>query len=299
MKTTTALLGMAVTLAALAARADYWHVPPRGNPMQLEYEAGAAYVSGSRLSVGSARLGNVDSTSMHLVGGVAVRGSDDFTFRVAAEYRRNDFNTSPGVPIPNMLGNVGLQLTGNWALRNNLSLWVNARPGLYSDFKDISFGDVNMPFNTVVAWQADEDLMWLLGLYVDLRAEYPVFGGPGVRWHFAEYWTLNLIMPRPRIEFQASDQLMLYTGAEWRQVAYRVGRNFGTRTAANPALDNQMLDYRELRVGAGLNYSFNRHVNLGLEGGYAVERRWHYFSAGTQLTDNGAGYIAATINGKF
>lgn len=298
MKTFSALLGLALTLTAMTARADYWHVPPRGNNVQLEYEAGAAFLAGSRLSLGSVRLGSISSTHTHLVGGVAVRATDDFTFRVAAEYRRNDFDVGPGVPIPNVLGNAGLQLTGNWALRNNLSLWVNARPGIYSDFRDFGWSDMNVPFNVVLAYQANEDLMWLLGMYVDLRSEYPVYGGPGVRWRFAEYWTLNLIMPRPRIEFQASDDLLLYTGAEWRQVAYRVATDLGTKSGF-PALNNQMLDYRELRLATGLNYSISRQLNLGLEGGYALERRFHYYSQRTQLTDNGAGYVGLTVNGKF
>ncbi|MEN9575014.1 MAG: hypothetical protein RL514_2869 [Verrucomicrobiota bacterium] len=298
MKKLTALLGLALAFTTLNTHADYWHVPPRGNIYQLEYEAGAAYTSGSRLSAGAARLGRIESVHTHLVAGVAVRGTDDFTYRIAAEYRRNDFEVGPGVPIPNVLGNAGLQLTGNWALRNNLSLWINARPGIYSDFRDLSFSDVNVPFNVVLAWQADEDLMWLLGAYVDLRSDYPVLAGPGVRWRFADYWTLNLIMPRPRLEFQASEALLLYTGAEWRQVAYRVGKDFGTKVG-NPRLNDSMLDYRELRLGVGLNYNFNRHFNLGLEGGYSLERRFHYRSADLQLTDNGAGYVAATLNGKF
>lgn len=298
MKITSALLGMTVTLAAMSAHADYWHVPPRGNTVQLEYEAGAAYMSGSRLSLGTARLGSLDSTHTHLVGGIAVRATDDFTFRVAAEYRRNDFDVGPGVPVPNVLGNAGLQLTGNWALRDKVSLWLNVRPGVYSDFRDISFGDVNAPFNLVVAWQPDEDLTWLLGLYVDLRSEFPVYGGPGVRWRFAEYWTLSLVAPRPRLEFQASDDLLLFAGLEWRQVAYRVARDFGTKVG-NAALNNSMLDYRDTRIGGGLNYSFSRHFNLGLEGGYAIERRFHYYSPKVQLTDNGSGYVAATINGRF
>lgn len=298
MKTISALLGLAVTFTTLSARADYWHVPPRGNTVQLEYEAGAAYTSGSRLSAGAARLGRLESTHTHLVAGVAVRGTDDFTYRIAAEYRRNDLDVGPGVPIPNVLGNAGMQVTGNWALRNNLSLWANARPGIYSDFRDISFGDVNVPFNLALAWQADEDLMWLFGVYLDLRSDIPVLAGPGVRWRFADYWTLNLIVPRPRLEFQASDALLLYGGADWRQVAYRVAKDFGTKVG-NPKLNDSMLDYRELRLGVGLNYSFNRLVNLGLEGGYSLERRFHYRTAKTQLTDNGAGYVAATLNGKF
>lgn len=298
MKTTSALLGMAVMLTAITALADYWHVPPRGNTLQLEYEAGAAYMSGSRLSLGTARLGSIGSTHVHLVGGIAVRATDDFTFRVAAEYRRNDFDVGRGVPIPNVLGNAGFQLTGNWALRDKVSLWLNVRPGVYSDFRDVSFDDLNAPFNFVVAWQPDEDVTWLLGMYVDLRAEYPVFGGPGVRWRFAEYWTLNLVAPRPRVEFQASDDLLLYAGMEWRQVSYRVARDLGTKTG-NVALNNAMLDYRDTRIGGGLNYSFSRHFNLGLEGGYAIERRFHYYSPKVQLTDNGSGYVAATINGRF
>jgi len=298
MKISSAFLGMALVLTAASARADYWHVPPRGNILQLEYDAGAAYLSNSRLSLGNTRLGGVESVHTHLVLGLAVRATDDFTFRVAAEYRRNDFDVGPGVPIPSVLANAGFQLTANWALRNNLSLWVNARPGIYSDFRDISFGDVNAPFNTVLAWQADDDLTWLLGLYVDLRAQYPVLGGPGVRWNFAEYWTLNLVMPRPRLEFQAGEDLLLFGGLEWRQVAYRVAENLGTRTGF-PALNNAMLTYNEYRIGGGFNYSFARGLNFGLEGGYAIQRRFHYTSQNMQLTDNGSGSVAATINGRF
>ncbi len=177
MKKFSALLGLAFTLAISTAQADYWHVPPRGNTVQLEYEAGAAYLSGSRVSLGRARLGSVESTHSHMVLGMSVRATDDFSFRVAGEYRRNDFDVGPGVPIPNVLGNAGLQLTGNWALRNNLSLWVNLRPGIYSDFRDISFGDINAPFNTVLAWQADTDLQWLLGIYVVCARNTPCSAG--------------------------------------------------------------------------------------------------------------------------
>ncbi|NBV24205.1 MAG: hypothetical protein EBS05_20095 [Proteobacteria bacterium] len=298
MKTTSALLGLVLALTTVSVRADFWHEPPRGQPLQLEYDAGAAFLSGSRLSLGTAHLGNIESTHSHLVVGMAARATDDFTYRVAGEYRRNDFSLSPGVPIPKLLGNAGLQLTGNLTLTKDLSLWANARPGVYSDFRNLSWGDVNVPFNVVMAWQQNEDLLWLLGVYVDLRADFPVFGGPGVRWHFADDWTLNLVMPRPRIELRASDSLMLYACGELREVSYRTARDFGT-SVGNPALNNRMLDYRDMRLGGGMTYSFSRHINLGLEGGYVIERRFNYYGAHTQLTDNGAGYVSASLNGKF
>jgi hypothetical protein len=191
-KKTLVLLGLAVTFAATSERGLLARPAPRQH-RQLEYEAGTDFLSGSRLSLGTARLGNV-----------------------------------------------GLQDTGNSSLHNHLSLGVNASPGICSDFLDIGWGDVNIPFNLVLAWQADEHLMWLLGMYADLRSE-----------------------------FHASDDLLLHGGAEWRQVAYRVVRDLGTKTAF-PALNNAILDDRELRMGAGLNHSFSRHLNLNFEGSYSV-----------------------------
>jgi len=292
------LIGLALMCSTMAAHADFWHAPPRTVP-QLEYEAAAAYTSDSRISLGQARLGTVEAVQTRLVVGWAARPTDNFSYRVAAEYRRNDFDTPPGMPIPKVLGNVGLQLTGNWSLLKDLSFWANARPGIYSDFLDLSWGDVNVPFNAVLAWEANEDLLWMLGVYVDLRSQYSVLGGPGVRWRFADNWTLNLVMPRPQIELQASEDLLLFAGAEWRQVAYRTSRDNGTRTAANPALDGRMLDYREWRLGGGFQYRFNRHFNLGFEGGYVLDRRWVYYQADTQLSDNGAGYVGLSLNGRF
>lgn len=298
MKIKPTLLGLTVMCSAMTAQGDFWHAPPRTVP-QLEYEAAAAYTSDSRVSQGQARLGNVETISSRLVVGWAARPTDGFSYRVAAEYRRNDFNVGPGVPIPQVLGNVGLQVTGNWALTKDLALWVNARPGIYSDFRDLSWGDVNVPFNAVLAWEADEDLLWLLGIYVDLRSQFTVLGGPGVRWRFADNWTLNLAMPKPQIELRATDELLLFAGLEWRQVAYRVARDNGTRTAGNPALDGRMLDYREWRLGGGFQYRFSRHLNLGFEGGYVFDRRWVYYQADTQLSDNGAGYVGLSLNGRF
>lgn len=298
MSTKQTFLVLALMGATLAARADYWHAPNRTVP-QLEYEAAAAYTSDSRISLGQTRVGTVEAVHTRLVVGWAARPTDNFSYRIAAEYRRNDFDSPVGMPIPRVLGNAGLQLTGNWSLLKDLSFWANARPGIYSDFRDTSWGDVNVPFNAVLAWEANEDLLWLLGVYVDLRSQYSVLGGPGVRWRFADNWTLNLVMPRPQIELQASEDLLLFAGAEWRQIAYRTARDNGTRTAGNAALDGRILDYREWRLGGGFHYRFNRHFNLGFEGGYVLDRRWVYYQADTQLSDNGAGYVGLSLNGRF
>jgi hypothetical protein len=172
------------------------------------------------------------------------------------------------------------------------------RPGLYTDFEDISGGDFNVPVTVAVGYEVNPDLQVLFAVNVDLRREFPVVGGPGVIWRFADGWRLSLLIPRPQIEFTASESVTLFAGGELRATAIRVAEDFGT-TVGNPVLNDDQVTYRELRVGGGVRWDLNRLFRLTVEGGYALDRRFEFDRGNVLLNGDGAPYFTVGVSGSY
>ena len=59
---------------------------------------------------------------------------------------------------------------------------------------------------------------------------------------------------------------MLYAGADLRGDTYRVDGDFG-RSHGIPQLDNAVVDYTEIRVGAGASWKINSVMTMQIESG--------------------------------
>jgi hypothetical protein len=72
------------------------------------------------------------------------------------------------------------------------------QPGMYGDLSHLDGRRFNAPLMMGFVYLIDADLQWFIGLRVDLRSNYPVVPAAGVRWKFADLWTLNLMLPAPK-----------------------------------------------------------------------------------------------------
>lgn len=262
------------------------------------YGAELSYAFDSPIHQGDRELGDLNTLHNRLgyLGTVVSEGTQDLL--VGVDWQRFSFGLPEGSPLPNTLQSAALKVGTNWRFAESWAMRLEADPGFYSDFRDISWDDFNAPFAFRVSYQSSPSLLWVVGLSVDLRSDLPVVGGLGVRWNFAEQWTLNLIMPRPRIEYAATENLTLFAGGELKSGAYRVADDFG-RAVGMPDLDNQVVDYRELRVGAGARYRFCPHFSAVLEGGWLIDRRFEYDDADLLLNGDGAPYLLLSVGGRF
>ena len=68
------------------------------------------------------------------------------------------------------------------------------------------------------------------------------------RWRTS---SLRPTVPRPRIEYKASEGVTLFAGCEFRGGSYRVAEDFG-EGLDREELNGALVDYREYRAGAGL-----------------------------------------------
>lgn len=192
-----------------------------------------------------------------------------------AEWERFWFSPPRLAPVPATLQGINAVLGAVWQFNDRWLFRGELRPGVYSTFDDVSWRHVDAPLFLGAAYLANPDLQWLLGVRIAMRSEYPVIPAVGVRWKFADDWTLNALFPSPRVEYELSSSVKLHLGADFRGGYFRVGDTFGSDRGA-PELDRQILDYFELSVGPGFSWKIRPNITLEATAGYMVLRRFDF-----------------------
>jgi hypothetical protein len=257
-----------------------------------------AYVGGGDISQGTVRLGEIDSMFTRIRHLQSLPVSRRFSWQVGGEWERIGFGVPAGSPLPNTLQSVQLHLGARFALRERLSLQVEVDPGIYSDFEDIDFGDLNAPISTRLMYVQNPNVQWVLALISNPKSELPFVGGVGLRWRFAPDWTLDLFLPKPQVRYDFSDMLSFHVGAEVKGGAYRLAENFGSRVGL-PQLNDEDVTYREARVGGGFRWKLNESVSAIVEGGWLIDRRFKFEDSRLQLNGDGAPYLQFAIKARF
>jgi hypothetical protein len=224
--------------------------------------------------------------------------SKEFLPRFGASWERFGFDHNGPIPLPNTLQSAAAIIGFDATLSEDWLLRFEAKPGIYSDFRDVDTSDVNVPFIIGASWLVDSDLQLFAGLSVDLFREYPVLPGAGIRWQFSEDWTLMLVPPEPRVIYSIDKNLQVYTGLDIKGLNARVSNSFGD-SIGRPDLNNALINLTEIRAGAGVTYKVLGSIALNLEGGYMVYRRYDFYRANFNLSSEPAPYVQMSVNGSF
>jgi hypothetical protein len=240
-----------------------------------EASTGFSYSGGAKLKQGNRSLGDTDSYNAYLNYTATIPVTDSVHGRLGVAFDRFGFGGQGLDPIPEVLQQTALTVGFDVELSDKWVMRFEAAPGIYSDLEDISFKDFNVPVILGFSYIVDANLQWVFGVSADFRRDFPVMPGAGVRWQFADQWTLNFIFPRPRLEYQIDPSLMLYVGGEVKGGTYAVGEKEGTRVG-QPNLNNEIVEYTEARLGGGIEYKVHPAVAIHAEGGAVVYRNFSY-----------------------
>ena len=191
------------------------------------------------------------NTSLKYVASLQV--SKDLLVRFGAEYQVFSFPAPRASATPaslqqaNAIVGFDYQVAEQWLMRAEL------QPGMYGDLSRFDGRRFDAPLLLGFVYLIDADLQWFIGLRADLRSQYPVVPAAGVRWKFDDLWTLNLMLPTPRLEYDVNSKLQTYVGAGIVAGIYVVGDHYGNDRGL-PQLNHATLDYTELRLGPGLTW---------------------------------------------
>jgi hypothetical protein len=286
------LLAAGLVLATTTLRAgpaDEISAPPPpvetpSMPISQEFFVNSSVTGNTEMKQGNAKLGGVSDINTHVNYVASPQLNDDVLFRVGFDWERNSFGLFNSAPLPNTLESAYLVLGTDLVVSNKIILRIEAHPGIYSDFVSITGRDFDMPLQFGGTYLVSKDLQLIFGIQVDLKSSIPIIGLPGIRWQFADNWVLSAIPPKPQLQYLVNNSLTLYTGAEILGGTYQLNQNFGNSHGhgigtTNSQLNNNIVDFAEVRVGGGLTWKFIPTMSLDVSAGYIPYRSFNMHSA--------------------
>jgi hypothetical protein len=220
--------------------------------------------------------------------------------RVGAAYERFGFGFPSRVQLPDTLQSLSAVIGLDTQLAESILVRFEAQPGFYGTADDFYEGTFMVPFIFGGSYIYSSDLQFILGVGVNFDREYPVFPGVGVRWRFAPQWTLNAVVPKPRLEYAPNKSLTFYGGADLRGSAFRTRERFGTLEAGDSRLNHAVISYTEVRTGVGVEFNLSPEIQFVVEGGYVPYRNFDYHRADVRYRqEKGAPYGAVSLRANF
>ena len=278
----TALLELPVGVAAAASSA-----------IVQELDVGLGYGGRSAVQVDH---GSELNTNLHYAASLQV--SKDLLLRIGAEWQHFSFMPPRASAAPATLQQASALVGFDYQLAEQWLMRAELQPGFYGDLSRLDGRHFDIPLVLGFVYLVDADLQWLIGLRVDFRSQYPVFPAAGVRWKFDDLWTLDLMLPNPRLEYDVNSKLQAYVGADILAGTYVVGDHFGDDRGL-PQLNHATLDYMELHLGPGLSWKARPNLTIEADAGYVVYRSWDFFDQHINPTSHPVPYLQLGIKARF
>jgi hypothetical protein len=251
-------------------------------------------------NAGGQSVGHITEISSSADFVLSAQVRDTVLLRLGVEWERYSFDPSLQAAIPDSVQGLDLAIGADLQVSPAVLLRIEAHPGIYSQFNDISWQDFNVPFEIVGTYFVSSRLLLIGGIHVDLNADTPVFPVIGVHWKVSDKWVIEGVAPRPQLQYLVSDEVTLFVGADLRETTFRVDEQFG-QAHGIPKLNDAILDYFEIRAGAGLTWKLSKSIDFDVEGGCAPYRRFEYPRAdGYKVkSEDFAPYLRVAFSAKF
>ena len=146
-----------------------------GNSMSVSQELDTeyGYTGGVNVRGGGENVGSVNEQNADIKYVVSPQINKDLLLRFGFEWQRFSFGVPDGAPVPNTLQQASAVLGFDYQIADEWLLRVEVEPGIYSDFRDITWRDVDMPMVIGGAYLASPDLQWIIGLRIDAVPSIP------------------------------------------------------------------------------------------------------------------------------
>jgi len=268
----------------------------------FEFDAEGTYVGDGNVERGE--HGNLVISGFHETQGMVRFILTPMTkigiLRLGVQTEHYSFSFGGNAAIPNNLHSTNLIIGLDTEFSDSFLIRIEAQPGFYgTDFDDFGRDTFNVPFIIGGTYIYSSNLQFVFGIGFDAWRQTPVLPGGGVRWKFAPQWTLNAVVPTPRLEYEPNSNLLIFAGADLRLTNYRVEKNFGT-LRGDPSLNHASISYEEARVGAGLEWKLSTAVKLSFEGGYIPFRDFDFHRTQVRYhQDGGAPYARIGFHAAF
>jgi hypothetical protein len=263
--------------------------------LTMEY----SWVGAADLHRGDTNYKNINEQQSVLNYVLAPQVSRDWLLRFGAQWESYYFGGTGTAPLPDVLQQLNAVIGCDYQFWDQWIVRLELRPGIYcTSFRDIDDNVFDMPVVLGGTYLSSPDVQWVFGVLVDWRSQFPVLPAPGVRWQFADRWTLYGIFPKPRIQYQLTDEVDLYVGLGFAVGTYTVPKNFGTQHGI-VKLNGATVDYFEYRTGAGASWKPRPNISIEAEVGALLGRWISYVDKDVILRSQPAPYVQVACRANF
>jgi hypothetical protein len=219
--------------------------------------------------------------------------------RLGVEWERFSFGFPENTPLPNTLQSGALVLGLDTQFSDSILVRFEAQPGFYGT-TDFTASNFSVPFLVGGTYIYSPNVQFIAGVSVDVERKYPVIPSAGLRWKFARQWVANIVLPAPRLEFEASKSVTIYAGGLFKETNFRVPQDFGDHHGHHTDLNGAVLTYSEVRAGLGADWKVASFLTVTGEVGYQPYRSFDYYRADIRFHENGsAPYGTLSVHGSF
>lgn len=260
--------------------------------------ANYSYVGGSDLKSGGD--GELTEQTYNFRYDVRVPVNDTVGVGFGLGYNRIDFGTPENSFLPDSLESLNVNLLGHYKLSNDWSLFAMFGPrlNLINGWDDIESKSVTWGGAFGAHHEFNKNLSIQFGLGVTPSGDIPIMPILGVKWQFADKWTLNGGFPRTAVDYQLLTNLRLSFETSFSGGTYVTSSTYGTEVGRQE-LNNRELKYREIRVGIGALYNLTKNVDLDLSTGAVVYREFDFKDTDFDPTVKPAPYVQAGVKVHF
>jgi hypothetical protein len=265
-----------------------------------EFTIEQAYIGDSDVERGARKVSDMDEYYSNLVFVYTPRIKFGI-LRLGAQWERYSFGfPNGGQQLPNTLQATNTIVGLDTKFSDSILVRFESQPGFYgTTFEHLDGDSFNIPFVLGGTYIYSPDIQFVLGMGVNVQSRFPVLPGGGIRWKLSPEWTLNAVLPTPRLVYAPSRNVSLYVGADIKANTFRTDDHFGD-SHGDTGLNNAWLSYEEIRTGVGAEWKINSSISLSVEGGYVPYRQFDYHRTEVRYHyESGAPYGAVMLHGSF
>lgn len=256
------------------------------SPFSYEISSDAAFIGRGSVDLGGKTVGVFKEITSSASFVMSDQISNSFILRLGLNWDRFAFDTSNQLtPLPASLDALAAVVGSDIQLTSALLVRIEASPGIYGSFNEVSGRDFDVPVRIGASYFHSADLIYTAGLSIDMNANWPVIPAVGVYWKLSDQWIINGVAPRPQIRYVLSDKVTLFVGADLQTDVFRVDDQFGSSRGI-PKLNHALMDFWEVRGGAGFSWAMSDSVKLELEGGTVPYRRFDFYRADFKMSSS-------------
>jgi Domain of unknown function (DUF6268) len=194
--------------------------------------------------------------------------------------------TPPGPDLPPQVYGLSVALEVEYRFSPQFSVRGMISPGLYTDFNGVTGHAFRLPAQVVGAYALTSQWTIVGGVMYTAQPSLSVLPVAGAIWTPADEWRLELTFPRLRVMRHFPDGLNIY-GVFGLQ-----GETYAIR--ADGA--NDLMQYRDVRLGLGAEWNTPIGLHIFVEAGAALFRRLEVENQASSNIDSG---LYLRVGGRY